>query len=126
MRKEESVMSEYVIIKANIEGYDRFVLCLSFDSLFTYIEKIEDVLAKNNTSEKILFDQLLITGNSANRFMSCDFLEGKLDFRTAHAVKPNDYFRKETVGWLHKNYCYVENSILTKEQREKIKENVVF
>lgn len=119
-------MSEYVIIKVNIEGYDRFVLCLSFDSLFTYIEKIEDALAKNNTSEKILFDQLLITGNSANRFMSCDFLEGKLDFRTAHAVKPNDYFRKETVGWLHKNYCYVENSILTKEQREKIKENVVF
>ncbi len=119
-------MDEYIIIKTNVEDYDRFILCLSFESLLTYIKKIEDALAKNNASERILFDQLLITGNSANRFMSCNFSEGKLDFRTVHTVKPADYFRKETVEWLHNNYCYVENSILTEEQRQKIKENIMF
>lgn len=119
-------MDEYIIIKTNVEGYDRFVLCLSFESLWTYIKKIEDSLAENNTTERILFDQLLITGNGTNRFMSCDFSEGKLDFRTARTVKPADYFRKETVDWLCNNYYYVENSILTEEQRQKIKERIIF
>lgn len=34
-------MNEYIIINTNIEGYDRFILCLSFESLLTYIEKAE-------------------------------------------------------------------------------------
>lgn len=119
-------MEEYIIINTNVEGYDRFVLCLSFESLWTYIKKIEDALAKNNTTERVLFDQLLITGNGSNRFMSCDFSEGKLDFRTAHIVMPTDYFRKETVDWLYNNYYYVENSILTEEQRQKIKDKIIF
>ena len=30
-------MNEYTIIKTNVEDYDRLVLCLSFESLLTYI-----------------------------------------------------------------------------------------
>ena len=56
-------MNEYTIIKTNVEDYDRLVLCLSFESLLTYIKKIEQTLAKDNVDEKILIDQLLITGN---------------------------------------------------------------
>lgn len=119
-------MSEYTIIKTNVEGYNRLVLCLSFESLLTYIKKIESALAQDNTEKKILIDQLLITGDGTNRFMSCDFTHGKLDIRTAKVVKPNVYYRRETVAWLHDNYCYVEHSILTEEQRKKIKKNIVF
>ena len=119
-------MNEYVIIKTSIEDYDRLVLCLSSESLLTYIKKIETTLAENNTDGKILIDQLLITGDGKNRFMSCKFSNGKIDFRTAKTVKPNGYYRKEIVNWLHNNYCYVEHSILTEDQRQNIKNNIIF
>ena len=126
MEKGGSVMNEYTIIKTNIEDYDRLVLCLSFESLLTYIKKIEQALAKDNLDEKVLIDQLLITGNGTNRFMSFSFSHGKFDIKTAQVVNPTEHYRKETVEWLHNNYHYVEHSILTAEQRQKIKYNVVF
>ena len=119
-------MHEYIIFDANVDGYDKYVLCLSFESLLSYIEKIEAVLAEETTEKRILIDQLLITGNGTNRFMSCVFSNGRLDFKTAQNVTPTEFFRKETVKWLHDNYSYVENSILTEDQRQKIKDNIVF
>ena len=119
-------MNEYIILKANIEGYDRLVLCLSFESLLSYIDKIENALSLDKKEKRILIDQLFITGNGTNRFMSCEFSNGKIDFKTAKIVDPDEYYRKETVDWLHDNYSYVENSILTNEQRQKIKNKVVF
>lgn len=119
-------MSEYIIFNTNVDGYDRYVLCLSFESLLSYIRKIEIALAEGKQEEKILIDQLLITGNGRNRFISCVFSDGRLDFRTAQIVIPSEFFRKETVEWLHDNYSYVENSILTEEQRQKIMDNTAF
>lgn len=119
-------MNEYIILNTDVEGYDRHVLCLSFESLLSYIREIETVLAEETREERILIDQLLITGDGTNRFMSCVFSNGRLDFKTAQIVKPADFFRKETVEWLHDNYSYVENSILTEEQRQKIKDNITF
>lgn len=119
-------MKEYKIIETNIEGYDRLVICLTFESLLTYIKKLEHSLSKAKTDETILIDQLLTTGDGANRFMSCLFKNGKLDFKTAHTVIPSEYYREKTVEFLHDNYCYVENSILTEEQRQRIKDKIVF
>lgn len=124
--KGASVMEKYIILNSNAEGYDRLVLCLSYDSLLSYINMIEDSLALDRKEERILIDQLFITGNGTNRFMSCEFSKGKIDFKTAKVVNPDECFRKETVDWLHENYSYVENSILTKEQKQKIKNNISF
>ena len=79
-----------------------------------------------NSSGKILIDQLFITGDGNNRFISCNFKNGKLDFKTVHVVSPVDFFRKETVQWLHDNYSYVEHSILTESQRQKVKAGIAF
>ena len=119
-------MDEYTIIKTFAEDYDKLVLCLSYESFFSYTDKIEIALARESFAETVLIDQLLITGNGKNRFISCDFSKGKFDFRTARMVNPADRFRKESVQWLHNNYSYVENSILTEDLRLKIKKNIVF
>lgn len=119
-------MNEYKIIKTNAEGYGRLVLCLTFESLLSYINKIEKALSETEKDEIILIDQLLITGDGSNRFMSCLFSKGKFDFRTAHTVIPEEFYRKETVEFLHDNYCYVENSILTDAQRQKIRDKITF
>lgn len=119
-------MNKYTILKTNAEDYSSLVVCLSSESLSTYITKIEQTLAKDNTDKKILIDQLLITGNGNNRFISLSFSRGKFDMKTARVVNPVEYYRQKTVKWLHNNYHYVEHSILTTKQRQKIKDNITF
>lgn len=119
-------MDEYTILRTNEEDYNRLVLCLSSESLLAYIEKIEQTLAEDNLNEKVLIDQLMITGNGSNRFMSVSFSHGKFDLKTAQTVNPAEHYKKATVEWLHDNYCYAENSILTANQKQKIKDNIVF
>ena len=119
-------MNEYAIVKTNAEDYSRLVICLSSESLMTYIRKLEQTLAEDNLDGKVLIDQLLITGNGTNRFVSVSFSHGKFDMKAAQTVNPPERCRKETVKWLHDNYCYAENSILTAEQKQKIKANIAF
>lgn len=119
-------MNEFIIFDTNIDGYDKYVLCLTCESILSYIRKIESTLGEETKSERILIDQLLITGNGTNRFMSCQFSNGRLDFGTAQIVTPAESFRRKAIEWLHNNYNYVEHSILTVEQRQKIKDNIAF
>lgn len=119
-------MNEYTILRTNEEDYKRLVLCFSSESLLTYIKKIEQTLAEDNLDGKVLIDQLFITGNGNNRFISVSFSHGKIDLRKVQIVNPPDHYRKATVEWLHDNYRYAENSILTAEQRQKIKNKIVF
>lgn len=119
-------MDEYTIIETNAEGYDRMILCLSSESLLAYIKKIEQTLAEDNLDGKVLIDQLLIIGNGSNRFMIVSFSHGKFDMKTAQTVNPTEHYRKVTAEWLHDNYRYAENSILTAKQRQKIKNNIAF
>ena len=119
-------MNKYIIIKNNVKEYDRLILCLTSESLLTYIHKIENNLEENIGIKYILIDQLLITGNNSNRFIKLNFLRGKLDLNTTQIVKPSDCIKKETIKWLHNNYHYVKNSILTDEQCQKIKDNIIF
>lgn len=112
----------------NKQDYNGFVLLLSSESLFDpdKIDNIEASLNAVKVSDKILIDQLFITGDEENRFISCELKNGKLDLKTARVVCPEKSFRMETVRWLHDNYCYVENSILTARQRKSIQNNVDF
>lgn len=119
-------MNEYEIIKTNKEDYGRLILCLTYESLFTYIQKIEEALMHECNNERILIDQLLVTGNGQNRFISMSFIKGKLDFKSAEIVYPVEFYRKETIEWLREHFLYVENSILTDVQRQKIRDNIVF
>lgn len=119
-------MKTFVIKETNTGGYDRFFLWLSFESLLDNLDSIEKDSNMVNSSGRILIDQLLITGAGDNRFICCDFKNGKVDFKTAHIVSPAESFRKETIQWLHNNYGYVEHSILTESQRQKVKDDIVF
>ncbi len=119
-------MNEYIIIKTHSDGYDRLVLCLTSESLTTYRSNLETALAQEIETGKILIDQLMVTGNGPNRYISCEFSDGRLDFKTAQIANPAESFREETVKRLHDNHLYIENSILTEEQRQKVKDNIVF
>ena len=74
----------------------------------------------------MLIDQLFITGNGKNRFISCNFNKGRLDLKSAKIVKADNYFRKLTVEYLKNNYRYVENSIFTDIERNSIRGGIIF
>ena len=88
-----------------------------FKNLTENFSSIEEESNMPYTSGRILIDQLFITGGENNRFICCDFQNGKLDLKTARIVFTGDLSCKETVEWLHNNYNYVEHLILIENQR---------
>lgn len=119
-------MDYCLIEKVNFCGYNRFLLCLTFESIMNYISEIESSPEMVTSSGKVLIDQLLVTGDGDNRFISCSFINGKLDMSTAMTVIPDRRFRNITIERLHDNYVYVEHSILTEHQRDCIKKGLSF
>ena len=114
-------MEKYAICQVRDREYDGFLLCLTFESLIDYLDciKIEPLISCSNG--KLLIDQLLITGNGRNRYVSCSFFNGKINVSSVKSVSPNKYYRKLSLCLLQKNYALLHNSILTDAQKEKIK-----
>ena len=118
-------MRNYIIKEIEKDGYSRFLLLLSTESIFEYIDSIENSANMINATGKVLIDQLFLTGVNSNRFISCELQNGRLDLKTACVVCPTEDLRKETIEWLQNNYGYVENSILTENQLQKVKDGIV-
>lgn len=117
-------MELFLIEKVNIDGYNRYIICLTSESL--YDSQIESSTEMNTYSGKVLIDNLLVTGNTDNRFISCSFHNGKLDKSTAKIVNPNNLFRVITNEKLQRYYNYVECSIVTEHQKQCIRNGLVF
>lgn len=122
--KGGSIMLEYTISKLNYDRYNAFLLCLTFESILNYLERIEKEMVIQQNQGHILIDQLLITGNGPNRFISCFFDHGKIDISSAHIVTPEAHYRELSVQLLQQNYSLLKNSILTDQQRESIKQGI--
>lgn len=118
-------MKDYILKEIEKDGYSRFLLLLSTESIFDYLDSIEKSPNMINATGKVLIDQLFLTGVNSNRFVSCELQNGKFDLKTTCVVCPTEDLRKETIEWLQDNYGYVENSILTESQRQKIKDGIV-
>lgn len=116
----------FLLEDVDFDGYDKFLLCLTYHSLLYCLPEIEEALQKGPRQGKILIDHLLTTGNCHNRFLECDFKDGKLDFSSAKNVSPNPNFRQLTVNLLRRKPEAFENSILTRAQKEKVREGIAF
>lgn len=119
-------MEHFVIKDIGKDGYDKFLIWLSSESLIDHLVSIEKALGMNHSSGTVLIDQLFLTGNEENRFISCEYTDGKLDLKTARIVTPPIAFRKETAQWIHDHYEAVDNSMLTGEEWEKAKRGIAF
>lgn len=113
-------MRDYIIKNLHSRFYSKFLLCLTFESIITYLDKIENDPEIISQSGELLIDQLLVTGNGYNRFVKCSFSNGEIDLVSAKNVIPAIEYRQLSVKLLQENYEYVYNSILTEEQRKMI------
>lgn len=119
-------MREFVITPLVNEDYDNYLLCLTHESLWSYLWKVEEAPEILNQSGILLIDQILVTGNEDNRFFKCMYTGGKLDFSTATKINPSDKYRQFAVEMLQKNYNFIKNSILSSDQRVKVLNGVPF
>lgn len=117
-------MIDYTITKLNYGCYNAFLLCLTFENILNYLDSIEKEMIIQQNNGSILIDQLLVTGNGINRFISCFFNHGKIDVSSAHIVVPEEHYRKLSVRLLQQNYSLLKNSILTNQQRDCIKQGI--
>lgn len=119
-------MKEYAICEMTDREYDGFLLCLTFESLIGYLDRIETEPLISCSNGMLLIDQLLITGNGRNRYICCSFFDGKINTSSVKSVSPSEYYRKLSLNLLQSNYALLHNSILTDAQKEKIKKGIPF
>lgn len=115
-------MKKYILEKINEDEYTYFIISLTYESILDYIEDIEKKISIEKNKILILIDQLLTTGNNKNRFISCEYQNGKIKLYTAKNVDCSNDIRKISSQVLKDNYELIENSILTKNQKQCIKE----
>lgn len=102
------------------------VLCLSYRSIYSYVDKIQaELRSKNIKNANILIDQLLITGNSQYRFLSIKLVDGSFCFNDAFNVVPEAIHRQFTASFLRQQQNLLKSSILTQQEISMLKKGLV-
>lgn len=111
---------DYLIQKAHTEDYDVFLVCIGHEGLMAYLDQVEEEPLIKEGSGVLLVDQLLITGNGKNRFMTIPFEKGELFINKAEQIDPDETYRKKSAGHLRERLHLLENSILMDHEIEHI------
>ena len=107
--------------------YSCLVICLSYASLYNYLDILCEELKNNGiNTARLLLDQLLITGNKQNRFISIEYSDGHILPQSAKNVTSiGAKYRTLTANELKKRKSYLCNSILSKAEIQMIEEGIV-
>ncbi|WP_170075067.1 type II toxin-antitoxin system RnlB family antitoxin [Paraclostridium dentum] len=117
-------MESYKIKEINDFEYKLIVFSTDYISPFEHLTNIEENLKLINYSGKIIFDLLLVNGNTSNRFMEVFFDGNEFDkksFRIAN--KLSNEIKNITSSFYSENICIVENSRLSNPIKFLIKKN---
>lgn len=107
----------YKIYNLSSGSYDCFVVCLSYESIFSYIDILQKELNhKGILNGNILIDQLLIAGNDKNRFLSIDIENGNFVYTSSKNVEADHYYHQLTSSELKRNQTLLYHSILSPRQ----------
>jgi len=122
----EKMTNYYKIYTLSSGSYSCLVVCLSYESIFSYINALQnDLKHKGIENANILIDQLLISGNGKNRFLSIMFENGAFVHASAKNVETDQYYHQLTSSELKRNRRLLENSILTPKQISMISRGCV-
>lgn len=107
--------------------YNCFVICMSYKSIFDLFDQIcIELKSKGIATAEVLFDQLFITGNKNNRFLSITYNNGLLLHSTAVNVLPTEKkYRQLTSYEFRKNVTLLDASALSETQKAMIKKGFV-
>lgn len=117
-------MGNYIIKRIDFENIKYLVVGTSVESPLFYMSEIEKDI--NDIKEvNVLFDQLLQTGNSDNRFLLIKLKNGLFELNSAKSVSSEDMknnIKIEISEFLRNNPKVLNYSILSSEQKKFIEE----
>lgn len=120
-------MCQFKVIELNKSSYDIMVIAESYESPLESLDEVAEELRKNSyVGKRILFDSLLSIGNNDERFTEAYF-EDDFVYDTFAYVKilKGDMIRNMSSLFFKNNSNYLDNSVLTKFQRELIKKGAI-
>lgn len=115
-------MQDFIIRQINKEYAKYLVFGTTVESPLFQLFEIQNSINILN-GEKIIFDQLLQTGNADNRFLIMTFYEGNFDYSSAQNIDvqniENDV-KAFGCNFLRENSLVLKYSILLSDQKEYI------
>ncbi len=115
-------MEEFITTKIDKDYAKYLVFGISSESPLFALDEIKSKASFCN-GDKILFDQLLQTGNIKNRFLILCYQNNDFNFDTAENIDAAivDYeTRKKVADFLRQNSKILKYSILISSQKEQI------
>jgi hypothetical protein len=113
-------MKDYVLRQIGAGKY--YLFCLDLYNFFEYKTDVEKEEGIKNGSGVLIMDCFLIVGNGHNRVISLEFSNGIIDLSKGEIYPNKHEFDTLALSILQENYSLLGGSILTKGQRELIKE----
>lgn len=110
-------MRNFEIIK---RGHYIFIQSTSYNNPINNLDQIAKELRKNRYEGSVVFDLLLATGNTSNRFLLTKFTNRKFDTSSFQKTQISIKLRKEIFIYYKNNSDYLSNSILSKSVISKI------
>ena len=123
MKNEVVLMKNYMIKKINTGQL--YLINMDCDSILNYLAEVENEDTVRTGEGELIIDQLLVTGNSSNRFLSCGYAYGRVLFGSAKNVEGSYELRKITSDLFRKQFKDIECSVLSHNQLEMIREGRV-
>lgn len=115
-------MKDIIINKSNNPKIKYVIFSTSTDSPLFVLDDINKNICLEN-GQSVLFDQLLQTGDSDNRFLSLKFVNGMFDLSSIKHIDKkqiDETLYKFISDFLRKEQCVLRYSILLEEQKDFI------
>lgn len=117
-------MNKFEILKVNDFKYNSLIVTNSFDTPFSNLKEIaNELLSRGIHSGYVIFDLLLITGNTNDRFVEAEVCEGEFideTFKNIEISKKSD-LRYITMNLLKNEMLVLEASMLNNAQKMLIR-----
>lgn len=118
-------MNKFGIICTDNENYRAFIIMRCSDSPLQYLDQIQKALSEKKISGNILIDQLLHSGNNAERFIKAYFDSKQFDAKTFNFenISKDAEYRKISCSYF-KNAKLIKYSLLNTTQKRMMEEEI--
>lgn len=98
-----------------------YVISKTYKKFAEYQDELEKVLINLNFEGEVIIDKLSYTHNH-DRFIRVQFVDKEFKWYTARQIDGSESMRFETTRYFYRNQKLLENTLLTKEEKRKIRQ----
>ncbi len=117
--------TKFKIYRQKRGTYSTVVYSTSYDSPINHLTDLENELEKIGVQGEVLFDLLLSSGNTPDRFYKAVFTGYKFDIGTLTQILPPAEIQNESLEFYHLHPNYLASSVLSKPLKFLIKKKAL-